>query len=91
MSQAKPNRDQVGIACPRCCCRHFYTTHTEPLRDGRIRRRKLCRHCGRRLLTFETAFRSTPAATSALQLSGSVIGRQPRPQQDNKIPLSPSD
>jgi transcriptional regulator NrdR family protein len=46
-----------GIVCPQCGCRHFYTTNTEPLRDGRIRRRKTCRHCGRRLVTFE----STPA------------------------------
>jgi transcriptional regulator NrdR family protein len=42
-----------GIECPKCGCRHFHTTHTEPLRDGRIRRRKLCRHCGRRVVTFE--------------------------------------
>ena len=44
---------QRGIECPRCGCRHFYTTHTEPLADGRIRRRKACRHCGRKIVTFE--------------------------------------
>ena len=49
-----------GIACPRCGCRHFYTTHTEPLRDGRIRRRKECRHCGRKLVTYEAT--QVPAA-----------------------------
>ena len=43
----------MGIECPQCGCRHFYTTHTEPLRDGRIRRRKECRHCGRKLVTYE--------------------------------------
>jgi transcriptional regulator NrdR family protein len=42
-----------GIACPQCGCRHFYTTNTEPLRDGRIRRRKVCRHCGRKIVTHE--------------------------------------
>ncbi len=44
---------QRGIECSQCGCRHFYTTHTEPLRDGRIRRRKVCRHCGRKMVTFE--------------------------------------
>jgi len=33
-----------GIVCPKCGYRHFNTTHTEPLADGRIRRRKVCRH-----------------------------------------------
>ena len=47
-------KSPIGIACPQCGCRHFYTTHTEPLRDGRIRRRKECRHCGHRIVTFET-------------------------------------
>ncbi|GAB6188214.1 hypothetical protein [Thermopirellula anaerolimosa] len=42
-----------GIACPRCGCCHFRTTHTEPLPSGRIRRRKVCRHCGRRMVTYE--------------------------------------
>ncbi len=58
MTQAKPSPSERGICCPRCGCRHFKTTHTEPLRDGRIRRRKICRHCGRRIVTFE----ATPAA-----------------------------
>jgi transcriptional regulator NrdR family protein len=54
MTQTRTKRDEVGIVCPQCGCRHFYTTHTEPLRDGRIRRRKECRHCGRKLVTFES-------------------------------------
>ncbi len=53
MSAARPKRDEVGIRCPRCGCRHFKTSHTEPLRDGRIRRRKVCRHCGHKVVTFE--------------------------------------
>ena len=44
---------QRGLVCPRCGCHHFYTTHTEPLREGRIRRRKVCRHCGCRMVTYE--------------------------------------
>jgi ribosomal protein L33 len=55
MKQARGRRDEVGIPCPQCGCRHFYTTHTEPMRDGRVRRRKVCRHCGRKILTFEMA------------------------------------
>lgn len=53
MSNVSSKGDERGIPCPRCGCRHFYTTHTEPLRDGRIRRRKTCRHCGRRIVTYE--------------------------------------
>ena len=53
MRAPRPPRDQLGIRCLRCGCRHFKTTHTEPLRDDRIRRRKVCRHCGRRIVTFE--------------------------------------
>jgi transcriptional regulator NrdR family protein len=60
MKQKEPPQPPKGIECPHCGCRHFYTTHTEPLRDGRIRRRKACRHCGRRLTTFET-----PAITNS--------------------------
>jgi transcriptional regulator NrdR family protein len=46
----------AGIRCPHCGCCHFYTTNTEPLRGGRIRRRKRCRHWGRRIVTYEAAF-----------------------------------
>jgi transcriptional regulator NrdR family protein len=58
MREKHLKRDARGIRCPQCGCRHFKTTHTEPLHDGRIRRRKHCRHCGRKIVTFET----TPAA-----------------------------
>ncbi len=49
--------NQIRKGCPECdccplhrlaipssawSCRHFYTTHTEPRPDGRIRRRKEC-------------------------------------------------
>ncbi len=55
MKRATAPRPPRGIECPSCGCRHFYTTHTEPLRDGRIRRRKVCRHCGRKIVTYEAA------------------------------------
>lgn len=41
-----------GIRCPSCGCqdlRVIYTRH----RRGRIVRRRECRYCGRRLLTYE--------------------------------------
>jgi transcriptional regulator NrdR family protein len=59
MKQAKPPRSELGISCPQCGCRHFQTTHTEPLRDGRIRRRKTCRHCGRKVVTHEASLSSS--------------------------------
>lgn len=48
-----PNDEGRGLRCSVCGCRQFETTHTEPLTDGRIRRRKACRNCGRKLVTFE--------------------------------------
>ncbi len=51
----KQKETEIGIRCPQCGCRHFYTTNTEPLRDGRVRRRKSCRHCARKLVTYESS------------------------------------
>jgi DNA-directed RNA polymerase subunit RPC12/RpoP len=45
--------DEHGLLCPQCGGRRFITTNTEPLQDGQIRRRKTCRNCGHRLVTFE--------------------------------------
>lgn len=48
------DRDKAtGLECPHCGCRHFLTRNTIPLRDGRIKRYKVCRHCGRVTTTFE--------------------------------------
>ncbi|QDU76908.1 hypothetical protein Pan97_39650 [Bremerella volcania] len=60
MNQAGSQQPNRGIECPRCGCRHFYTTHTEPLRDGRIRRRKECRHCSRKIVTYESPVQAPP-------------------------------
>jgi len=43
-----------GLECPACGCRHFLTSNTEPLRSGQVRRRKSCRNCGRRVITYES-------------------------------------
>jgi hypothetical protein len=42
-----------GVACPNCGCTHFITANTEKPVQGLIRRRKICRHCGRRIVTHE--------------------------------------
>lgn len=62
MTNSHANPAPRGIECPKCGCRHFETTHTEPLADGRIRRRKRCRHCGRKMVTFEAPVGPRPDA-----------------------------
>jgi DNA-directed RNA polymerase subunit RPC12/RpoP len=57
MSEAE--REQVGPVCPDCGCRHFYTIKTLPIFGSRIRRRRECRYCGRRITT-EEIFPSEP-------------------------------
>ena len=42
-----------GLECSRCACRHFDVVYTRPLRDGRIKRRRKCRNCGKAITTFE--------------------------------------
>lgn len=52
----------AGLACRACGCRHFRVRNTIPTRDGRIKRYRLCRHCGQVLTTYEgTAGRRNPA------------------------------
>lgn len=54
--RGKPDHDtdkqQQGIECPKCGCRHFYTTHTIRTANH-VKRRKECRHCGRIVFTNE--------------------------------------
>lgn len=47
-----PVEGNLGLACRKCGCRHFYVIYTRPKKDG-IMRRKQCRHCGRRTVTWE--------------------------------------
>jgi len=49
----KKEEQQVGLECPACGCRHFFVIYTRPTPGGRIRRRRECRHCGRRITTYE--------------------------------------
>jgi transcriptional regulator NrdR family protein len=52
-SDESSEEKERGLICPKCSCRDFRVSDTEPLRDGRIRRRRWCRHCGRKIITFE--------------------------------------
>jgi DNA-directed RNA polymerase subunit RPC12/RpoP len=45
--------DQRGLVCRHCGCRHFRVIYTRPAWGGRIMRRRECRHCGRRVTTWE--------------------------------------
>lgn len=42
----------TGLECPACGCRHWYTIETRTQMKY-IRRRRQCRHCGRRVTTSE--------------------------------------
>jgi len=42
-----------GIRCPKCGCGHFEVIYTRQIPGGAIRRRRECRHCGRRVTTTE--------------------------------------
>lgn len=54
-----------SLECPRCGCRHMYTVETKST-PHRIIRTRQCRHCGRRMKTYEQfsghapVFKNTP-------------------------------
>ena len=50
-STIKPDA-HVGLVCPKCGCRHFFTVYTRRRNDG-IVRRKRCRYCGTTITTRE--------------------------------------
>lgn len=51
----RPKREPEprGIRCPKCGCGHFEVVYTRRIPRGAIRRRRQCRHCGRRVTTTE--------------------------------------
>jgi transcriptional regulator NrdR family protein len=58
MATAGDNRETAsrrGLACPGCGCAHFRVLYTRRSIGGRILRRRECRHCGRRVTTYEAA------------------------------------
>jgi transcriptional regulator NrdR family protein len=52
-TEAVEVQDEPGLQCPQCGCRHLPVTYTRPKPGGRIMRVRNCRHCGRRVVTFE--------------------------------------
>ena len=46
--------ERHGLECRACGCRHFEVLYTRPWPNGIMRVRR-CRHCGKRLMTRETA------------------------------------
>lgn len=50
--QEKPSEVR-GLVCLKCGCRHFRVVYTRAVLGGVIRRRRECRHCGRRVTTKE--------------------------------------
>ena len=53
-SVSAPQPKPLGLECRACGCRHFEVLYTRP-RPGGIMRVRQCRHCGKRLVTRETA------------------------------------
>ena len=47
--------ERRGLRCPKCACAHFEVVYTRPAAGNRIMRRRECRHCGRRITTYETS------------------------------------
>jgi len=42
-----------GLECRNCGCAHFRVLYTRRAWGGRLLRRRECRHCGRRITTYE--------------------------------------
>lgn len=51
----KPTTEGItrGLVCRTCGCRHFRVLYTRSAWGGRLLRRRECRHCGRRITTYE--------------------------------------
>jgi len=45
--------EPLGIRCPRCGCRHLPVYYVRPRGRGKLRVR-VCRNCGRKVVTRET-------------------------------------
>ena len=50
-----PDEDQCGLTCRYCGRKHFLVLYTRPTWGGRIKRRRECRNCGKRMTTWERA------------------------------------
>jgi transcriptional regulator NrdR family protein len=57
----KPHAVRRGLECPDCGCMHFRVLYTRRAWGGRLLRRRTCRHCGRRMTTYEVLASDAPA------------------------------
>ena len=48
-----PAQDKRGLECRYCGCRHFSVIYTRRGWGGKLIRRRECRHCGKRMTTWE--------------------------------------
>lgn len=53
MEELPTAESDKGLCCRRCGCRDLRVYYTRKLREGRIRRVRICRYCGARLTTTE--------------------------------------
>jgi transcriptional regulator NrdR family protein len=49
----KVSENGRGLRCRYCGCGHFHVVYTRPAFGGKLVRRRECRHCGRRITTWE--------------------------------------
>ena len=52
-TQQTETKQDYGLECRDCGCKHFRVVYTRPYHGGRIMRRRECRHCGKRMTTWE--------------------------------------
>ena len=54
-SNGNGTADQLpgGIKCPECECSHWIVLYTRAASGDRLKRRRECRHCGKRVTTYE--------------------------------------
>jgi len=52
MKLTREHEVQAGLRCPRCECTHHRVVNTRAVKQG-IRRRRVCRHCGRTWWSIE--------------------------------------
>lgn len=53
MKEGRIAKEDRGLVCRGCGCRHFRVVYTRAMTGGRVKRRRECRHCARRMTTVE--------------------------------------
>lgn len=50
----KQEQPEAGLKCPVCWCADLRVESTRPI-GSRVQRRRVCRHCGNKFYTMESA------------------------------------